>query len=184
MTDIPGNPLPPFDPSQPTPPPPYQPAFYPPPKKGPSALKIVLIIVGIFVGLALIGIGLLSYGIYKVAKSANITTSAQPLTEADLGVPIYPGAVQNKDVMRIIVLGEDTVTASYLTTDAKDKVIAFYQGSLGSAAQTRSTFNGEVFMVNKGAGETISVTVSQSSSLHEGKTQIVISHATKAPPSK
>jgi hypothetical protein len=180
MTDIPGNQQPPqFGPSQPYPPP-YPPVIYPPAKKGPSALKIVLIVVGVFVGLALIGIGLLSYGVYKVAKSANITTSSQPLTESDLGVAIYPGAVQSKEVVRMTLVGVNTITTSYFTTDSKDKVIAFYQGALGPAAQSRPTINGEMIMLIKGAGESISVTVSPSPNLIEGKTQIVIAHATKA----
>jgi hypothetical protein len=180
MTNIPGNQPPQGYPSQPIPPPypPYPPGIYPPPKQGPSALKIVLIVVGIFFGLSLIGLGILGYGVYKVAKSATVTTNSPPLTESDLGVAIYPGAEQSQQVVRMTLAGENTLTTSYLTTDSKDKVIAFYQGAMGSAARSRATADGESIVVTKGTGESVMVTVSQSPSLHEGKTQIVIAHAT------
>ncbi len=119
MTDIPGNQPPPqFGPSQPYPPPPYPPVIYPPAKKGPSALKIVLIVIGVFVGLVLIGVGLLGYEFYKVAKSSNMTTSSQPVTASDLGVAIYPGAEQ-KINMRMTIVGKSMLAATFLTSDSK-----------------------------------------------------------------
>ncbi len=183
MTDIPGNQQPPqFDPSQPAmppPAPPYPPVIYPPAKKGPSALKIVLIIVGIFVGLALIGVALLSYGVYKVAKSSNISINTQQVTQADLGVALYPGA-EDKANVHMTIAGKNMLTATFLTSDSKAQVIAFYQSSLGPNAQAQPNSNGESFILDKGAGESVIVTVSQSPSLQGGKTQIVIIHATKA----
>jgi hypothetical protein len=187
MTGIPANQPPQVNPSQPPtpssyPPPylPYQPIIYPQPKTGPSPLKVVLIVVGIFVGLGLIGIGFLGYGVYKVAKSVNITTPSQPVTESDLGVAIYPGAEQNKQVVRMAIAGVNTITVTYLTRDAKSQVTAFYQTALGPAARSRSNGQSESLVLVKGAGESIGVTVSQSPSLFGGKTQIVIVHASKA----
>ena len=177
MTNIPGNQPPLGYPSQPTTPP-YPPVIYPPPKKGPSALKIVLIVVGIFFGLGLIGLGILGYGIYTVAKSANITTNAQPLTESDLGVAIYPGAEQKANA-RMTIAGKDTLTATFLTSDSKAQVIAFYQSNLDPSAKYTPNNNGGSFILDKASGDVI-VTVSQSPSLEGGKTQIVIVHATKA----
>ena len=183
MPDIPGNQPPLGYPSQPTTPP-YPPVIYPPPKKGPSALKIVLIVVGIFFGLGLIGLGILGYGIYTVAKSANITTNAQPLTESDLGVAIYPGAEQKANA-RMTIAGKDTLTATFLTSDSKAQVIAFYRDKLGPATEDQTTGNVEGFTLYKGAGESVVVTVSQSANRDEGKTQIVIVHSTNtATPSK
>ena len=178
MTNIPGNQPPLGYPSQPTTPP-YPPVIYPPPKKGPSALKIVLIVVGIFFGLGLIGLGILGYGIYTVAKSANITTNAQPLTESDLGVAIYPGAEQKANA-RMTIAGKDTLTATFLTSDSKAQVIAFYQSNLGPNAQFQTIFNEAQFMLDKGAGESVMVKISPATGLQGGKTQIVIVHATPA----
>jgi hypothetical protein len=189
MTEFPGNQPPPppqpssIDPAQPTTPPPvppYAPTIYTEPKEGPSALKIVLIIVGIFVGLGLIAAGFAGYGFYKFAKSSNFTTSSQPVTEADLGVPLYPGAEQGKASVRMTIVGKNMLTATLLTSDSKDQVIAFYRSNLGPDAQGTNTSRGETFMLDKGSGESVVVTISQNPSLAGGQTQIVIMHATKA----
>ena len=183
MTNIPGNQPPQFDPSQPyTPPPsqPYTPGVYPPPKKGSSALKIILIIVAIFVGIGMIGAGIVGYVVYKVAKTSHLTASSQPATEADLGVPIYPGAEQGKATVRMTIAGKDMLTANFVTSDAKDQVVAFYQDKLGSDARENASGNGESFVLNKGEGESVALTVSQQPSFEGGKTQIVIVHLTKA----
>jgi len=194
MTEIPGNQPPPIDPSQPAAPPaqsyaqpvaayvPYPAAGYAAPKQGPSALKIVLIVVGIFVGLGLIGVGFLSYGIYKVVKSSNMTASTRPVTEADLGAPIYPGAEEGKASMRMTIAGKDMLTATFLSPDSKEQVVAFYKSNLGPDAEATSNINGESFTLDKGAGELVIVTITRSPVL--GKTQIVIAHATKAAESK
>lgn len=181
MTDIYGSQPPQIDPSQ-LPPQPVQPypAAYPPPKQGPSALKIVLIIVAIFVGLGIIAVGVVGYGVYKFAKSAHVTASSQPVTESDLGVPLYPGAEQGKASVRMTIAGKDMITATFLTSDSKDRVIAFYQNNLGPDARTSTSINGETLMLNKANGELLTVSVSQAPSLQSGKTQIAIVHATKA----
>ena len=178
MTETPGSQPPQLNPST-APMPPYASAIYPPPKQGPSTLKIVLIIVGIFFGIALIGAGFLAYGVYKVVKSSHMTAGTQVLTEADLGVPGYPGAEQGKSV-RMTIVGKDMLTASFLTSDAEDRVIAFYQNSLGPGARVTTTSRGETLQLQKGADETVIVTITETASVANGKTQIVIMHATKA----
>jgi hypothetical protein len=183
MTNIPGNQPPQGYPPQPYPPqqypPPYRPGVYPPPKKGPSALKIILIIIGIFVGLGLIGVGILGYGVYKIAKSGNLTTSTQPVTASDLGVALYPGAEQKVNV-RVTIAGKDTLTATFLTSDSKDQVITFYKSNLGPNAQFQTIFNEAQFTLDKGAGESVIVKVSPATGLQGSKTQIVIAHSTNA----
>jgi hypothetical protein len=186
MPDIPDNQPPQVTPPQPNPPtappvPPYQPVAAPPPKQGSSALKIVLIIVAIFLGIGIIGAGIVGYGVYKFAKAAKISAnSSQPVTESDLGVAIYPGAEQGKGTLRMTIAGKSMVTANYLTSDSKDQVMAYYQSNLGPAAQSNTSANGGTFVLNKGSGETVTVTVVQNPSMHEGKTQIVVVHAANA----
>jgi hypothetical protein len=64
-----------------------------------------------------------------------------PITEAKLGLKIYPGA-------KIVTSGEtaEIVSANLRTADAPDKVIAFYEAELGSKgegdAQTAYTISG------------------------------------------
>src|SRR5579863_209619 len=109
---------------QPVPPP----VVVPPPKSGPSALKVILIIVAILVGLGMIGAGIVGYGIYRVAKSVHkdangeitINTpkgaiTADPnekFTAADLGIAIYPGATQGKGGLRMTIGSKSMVTAN------------------------------------------------------------------------
>jgi hypothetical protein len=183
MTDIPGNQPPQGYPPQPYPPqqypPPYPPGYYPPPKKGPSALKIVLIIVAIIVGLGIVAVGVVTYGVYKLAKSGNITTSTQPATASDLGVALYPGAEQKANV-HMTVLGKNVLTATFLTSNAKDQVVTFYQNALGPQAQVQTILNETQFTLNTGTGGLVTVKISSGMGVESGKTQIVIAHATDA----
>jgi len=182
MTDIPGNQPPQGYPPQPYPPqqyPPYPPVAYPPPKKGPSALKIVLIIVAILVGLGIIGVGIAAYGVYRIAKSGNLQTSTQPVTASDLGVALYPGAEQKTNV-HVTVLGKSVLTATFLTSDAKDQVVAFYQNALGPQAQVQTILSETQLTLSSGAGALVTVKISSGMGVESGKTQIVIAHATDA----
>ncbi len=61
-------------------------------------------------------------------------------------------------------------------------MVAFYQSKLGPDAKTSTSTNVEAFMLDKGTGETVLVTVSQSQSELGGKTQIVITHAKAVAP--
>ena len=140
-------------------------------------MKIILIIVGIFAGLGLIGAGILGYFAYKVAQTS---ISSQPVTESDLGVTIYPGAEQGKGGLRMTIAGKSVVTGSYLTSDSKDQVIAFYQSKFGPDAQTRTSGDRETLFLKMGSGESVSVTVSQRPNEYGGKTEIVIAHAKNA----
>ena len=165
-----------------TPPQPYMPRPFgtPPRKSGLSVLKIVLIVVAIFVGLGLIGIGVLSYGIYRVAKSVETSsTSSQPMTEADLGIAIYPGATQGKGSMRMKIAGENIVTAAYLTPDSKDQVLAFYNDKMGPDARPTTSANGGGFVLSKSPRESLTVKVTQAPGMNDGNTQIIIVHASK-----
>jgi hypothetical protein len=180
MTDIPGNQPPQGYPPQPYPPqqyPPYPPAAFPPPKKGPSALKIVLIIVAVVVGLGIIGVCIAGYGVYRLAKSGNLQTSTQPVTASDLGVALYPGAEQKANVSAT-VLGKNILTATFLTSDSKDQVVTFYQNALGPQAQVQTILSETQFTLNSGAGALVTVKISSGLGVESGKTQIVITHAT------
>jgi hypothetical protein len=164
-----------------TAPSPYQPMAATPPKQGPSALKIVLIIVAILFGIGIIGAGVVGYGVYKVAKAVKMSTnSSQPVTESDLGVALYPGAVQGKGTFHMNIAGKSMITASYLTSDSKDQVASFYQNSLGPGARSSANANGETFVLTKSSGESVTVTIVQNPDLNNGQTQIVIVHAANA----
>ncbi|MGH9563636.1 MAG: hypothetical protein ACRD3S_19455, partial [Terracidiphilus sp.] len=153
----------------------YPPAAYPPPKKGMSALKIVLIIVGIIVGLGIIAVVVVGYVGYRMVKNSQMTTSSQPVTAADLDVPLYPGAVQGQSV-HMTLAGKDMLTATFVTSDPKEQVVEFYKSNLGPGAIDATSFNSESLRLKKSADETVAVTVAYQPG---GKTQIVIVHITK-----
>jgi hypothetical protein len=139
-------------------------------------VKVILILLGVLVGLGLIGAGIL-YGVYK---AIIVPSDSSPITAADLGVTIYPGAVQAKGGMRMVFAGKSEVTGAYLSPDSKDQVIAFYQSQLGHDAQIKASGDRETLYLFKGPGELVSVTMTQRPNQFEGKTQIVILHAKSA----
>jgi hypothetical protein len=166
-----------------------QPVGAPPPKSGSSAVKIILIILGIFVGLGFIVGSIVAYGVYRVAHSihkdanGNITVttpkgtitanSSDTFTAADLGIAIYPGATQGKAGLRMNIAGKSMVTANFLTPDSQDKVFAFYKDKAGPNAQTVTTSAGGTISIQNGANS-ITVTVTQSANEHDGETQFTI----------
>ncbi|MEI9970430.1 MAG: hypothetical protein WDM87_18130 [Terracidiphilus sp.] len=152
-------------------------------------MKIILIIVGIFVGLGMIVAGIVAYGVYRVAHSihkdanGNITVttpkgtitanSSDTFTAADLGIAIYPGATEGKAGLRMNVAGKSMVTANFLTHDSQDKVFAFYKDKAGPNAQAVAIGDGGTISIQNGANS-ITVTVTQSASEHDGQTQFTI----------
>jgi hypothetical protein len=166
-----------------------QPVGAPAPKSGSSAVKIILIILGIFVGLGIVVGGIVAYGVYRVAHSihkdadGNITVttpkgtitanSSDTFTAADLGIAIYPGATQGKAGLRMNIAGKSMVTANFLTSDSPAKVMAFYEAQAGPNAQTVTTSAGGTISIQNGANS-ITVTVTQSSIADNGKTQFTI----------
>jgi len=185
MADSPSSQVPQPGSFQPVP----QPVGAPPPKSGSSAVKIILIIVGIFVGLGIIVCSIVAYGVYRVAHSihkdanGNITVttpkgtitanSSNTLTAADLGIAIYPGATEGKAGLRMNIAGKSMVTANFLTPDSPDKVMAFYEAQAGPNAQTNTTSAGGTISIQNGANN-ITVTVTQSAVTDNGKTQFTI----------
>jgi len=172
------------------------PAPVPPPQSGSSALKIILIIVGIFFGLGILAVGVIGYGIYHVAKSVHtgpngqvsISTpggtfsanSSNNFTESDLGIAIYPGATQGKGGMRMTIAGKSMITAIYLTSDTEDKVIAFYKDKAGPNAESAATSSGAQYVLTASNGDAVTVTITQSPDSNDGQTQITIIRASKS----
>jgi hypothetical protein len=168
-----------------------QPVGAPAPKSGSSAVKIILIILGIFVGLGIVVGGIVAYGVYRVAHSihrdanGNITVntptgtinanSSDTLTAADLGIAIYPGATEGKAGLKMNIAGKSMVTANFLTPDSPDKVMAFYTAKAGPNAQTVTIGDGGTISIQNGANS-ITVTVRQLANEHKGETQISIAN--------
>ncbi len=167
-----------------------------PPKQGSSALKIILIIVAVFVGLGILGVGAFGYFVWRVAHAVHVSDSGHGVTvnapgggsfsansndtfnASDLGTDIYPGATQGKGSLRMTLPTGTMVTAVYLTSDSKDQVLAFYKGKLGSDASIFDAPTGTVLTMNKGPQESIVVTITAGEGDSAGKTQISVVHTT------
>jgi ribosomal protein L40E len=172
-----------------------QPVVVAPAKQGSSALKIILIIIAVFVGLGLIGAGAFGYFVWRVAHAVHMASSSgqltiptpggtitanssQTFTSADLGTDIYPGATQGKGGLRMSLPTGSMVTAIYVTSDSKDQVVAFYKSKLGDGATVMDSADGDIVTLNRGQQESVMVTVTANSSQYSGKTQIAIVHTT------
>ncbi len=159
-------------------------------------MKIILIIVAVFVCLGVLALGVVGYGIYRVShaihkhcqqfdhhsppRAARFSASTgQTFTADELGTEIYPGAepAKNGNVKMHLPTGS-MLSATYLTTDSKDKVLAFYKDKFGSDATSMDFGSNAILTWKKSEHDQVTVTVAQRENQDNGKTQIHIQHVT------
>jgi hypothetical protein len=187
-----------FAPVAPVPPGPPVAAGYPaaPPKSSGGALKIVLIVIAVVVGLGIVAAGAVGFMAWRVARTINVdakgnnatvslpgigtvTAGDSTATDADLGVPTYPGAVREKGGMNMSSAAASMVMGHFSTNDSPSQVVDFYKAKMGDGVAVVSTGSGAV--INSGGPDTnrIVVTVGAGSGDDSGKTAIVIMHTMK-----
>jgi hypothetical protein len=171
-----------------------------PVKTGPSAVKIILIVVLIFVGLGVLGAVAVGFTIWRVAHAVHVSgpngevtlntpggtitaNSNETYTSAELGTDVYPGAITGKGGMKMTLPTGSSVTAVFLTSDSKDQVLSFYKSKFGSDATVLDFGSSAMLSVKKGSNESVTVTITANSSQNGGKTQIAISHTVVTKPS-
>jgi len=131
----------------------------PPATGGSSALKVILIVVAVIVGIGILGMVTVGVVGYRIAKRTHVSqqgdhvkvdtpfgsveSSKDPEQAAkDLGIDIYPGAEVQKNGASSATFGNiRTVTAVFESTDAPDKVCTFYKSKLPAAQVTTSDQN-------------------------------------------
>jgi hypothetical protein len=153
-----------------------------PPRKSGGALKVVLIVIAVVVGLGVLGVGAAVYvgyrALHAAGSSISVGSSAQ-VTDADLGVAIYPGAVPKPGGAARVKIGKATiVSAAYTTSDPASSVAAFYQGKVGGQAIVNKSVTGTSFesvSTNGGEKDSLVVTVGPEPA-NSSVTQIVILH--------
>ncbi len=163
-----------------------------PASSGSNTLKIILIVVGIFVGLGILGAGAFGFIVWRVAHSVHVSHSgdqvtlntpggsisantSENFTASDIGTDIYPGATAGKGGMRMTLPTGSMVTAIYVTADSKDQILAFYKDKLGSGATSYESSGGAVVTAAKD-NDSVVVTITPNASEYEGKTQIAVVH--------
>jgi hypothetical protein len=149
----------------------------PPPSSGSSsALKIVLVIVGVIVLIGVLGVATIGIIGYRIAKSAkvsqkgdnvkvetpfgNVETSSDPeQTAKELGVEIYPGAEVQKTGTASVTFGSlHTVTANFESSDSVDKICDFYRSKFANATvQSSDQTHCSIVSGEKGNSTTITV---------------------------
>jgi hypothetical protein len=178
-------------------------AAYPvaPAQSSGGALKIILIVIAVVVGLGLIAGGVVMYGVWSVAHAVkgsvqtdskgNSTVSMlggsitagkdMNISAADLGVPIYPGSARAEGGMHMNLPTMSMVSAIYTTDDPVTAVVAFYKGKLGENESDMDTDNGSVLSSGKqglnGKSGTV-ITIAPGSGNASGKTRISIVRTT------
>jgi len=162
-------------------------------KGGSSAVKIILIIVAVIIGLGIIGIGTVSYIGYRIAKSAHVdqktgkvkietgvlnmeTTSDPDEAAKSIGIDLYPGAqLQKNGSASMSIAGMHTTTAVLQSDDPPEKVAAFYKEKLPNT--TYSTNQGGRYSMM--AGDKNDMTTVNIEPRDTGS-MIQISHVTRA----
>ena len=159
-------------------------ATYPPPKKSNNTLKIILITIAVIVGLGIVSVGVLGFVGWRALHRAGNTFSMgknADVSEADLGVPIYPGATGKAGAaMRMNVAGNSVVTATYLTNDSKNSVLDFYRSKLGGSVTEGSSAQGASLSSSRVDGnvkESIVVTVGPAAQADGASTRVTILHS-------
>jgi flagellar basal body-associated protein FliL len=135
------------------------PTSVPAPTGGSSALKVILIVVAIIVGIGILGVTTVGIITYHIAKRSHVSqngdhvrvetpfgsveTSKDPDQAAkDLGIELYPGAeVQRNGASSAAFGGIRTVTAMFETHDSADQVCSFYKSRFPGAMVTSSDQN-------------------------------------------
>lgn len=169
----------------------------PPSSGGSSALKIILIIVGVFVALGIIAVSIFAFTVWRVSKAIHVegngdnmslhtpggsisTSTSKTYSASELGADIYPGAQTGHGSMKMDLPGVKMVTGVFLTSDSKDQVVDFYKGKLGSGASVMDTPETTIITLARSQQESVMVTVTQNPSQDEGKTKIAIVHTKKS----
>lgn len=166
-----------------------------PAKSGASALKVILIIIAVFIGLGILSVAGIMFGIWRVSRVVHLTqngggavTVSTPggtysagntnVTASDLGVDIYPGATQQQGAVRVTTPNGSAVTAAYITGDSMDKVVDFYKGKLGSGASVYQSDKSAVLSLASDNKKTsVMITVSAG---NNGQTKVAIMHSTSS----
>lgn len=176
---------------------PVQPAYTsapPPVSSGGGALKIILIIVGVFVLLGVAAAGLVGFGIWRVSHALHVSTadhggnvsmpapsgtitagSAASISASDLGAPIYPSALRGEGSLNLKTPNGSMVSAVFTTSDSVSQVADFYKSKFGDQASVIET--GQTTMITSGPSDKEKTMVTISTD--EGKTKIAIVHTTK-----
>jgi hypothetical protein len=113
-------------------------------------------------------------GNFSVGKDVNVS-------EADLGVAIYPGAARGEGGMKMTLPTGSVDSEVFVTDDPVSAVVAFYKGKLGENEVDTETGNGTMMSSGKestdgGPKQSTIITVTPGTGKNSGKTQLAVVH--------
>ena len=111
-------------------------------------------------------------------KDATAVVGANAVDPAKLGVPIYPGAVQQEGSIAVAGKEGGGAMVSFKTADAFDKVYDFYKSKLPADAQSMKSESGNESVAQFHVGTSAEGTAVMISA-KQGETDIIITRATK-----
>ncbi len=164
-----------------------------PAKSGSSAVKVILIVLAIVIGLGVLGAGAFGFMVWRISRSIHVSGpngtvsintpggmleshNSTSFTPGELGTDIYPGAQSTSGGMKMELPSGSVVSGAFLTSDSKDAVLNFYKSKFGSDASVFDTADGAMLSVKKGEQESVMVTISSKAGENDGKTKFVIVH--------
>lgn len=160
-----------------------------PPAQGTNAVKIILIVVAVLVGLGIIGTATAGFFAWRIARGTHVDTrdgkvrvetpmgtvvSSGDSEDAikNLGIDVYPGAHALKGSSATVAAGKvHTVAAEFETDDPPERVADFYKSKLPQA--NVSVSDEKNFSIVSAQGHGV-VTVNIDS--EDGKTRIHIAN--------
>ena len=144
------------------------------PKSG-SAVKIVLIVLGVFIGLGILAGAAVMFGIWGLSRAVHVDPSGEKVriatpmgamtmgktevTEAELGIPIYPGAVGEQGGFQFGTSEGSVGTFVFQSADSPDQVLEYYRGHLGETVDVVTTPQGGIITSARSDREGYMITV-------------------------
>ena len=158
-----------------------------------GALKIILIVIAVFVGLGVLTTAAVMFGVWKLSKTVNVDRSGgvtittpegkvsagitpANVTEAEVGATIYPGATSAEGGIKFGAASGSMATYAFKTSDSVQQVLAFYRDKFGPTVSVMETGDGALVTAAKNENEGIMVTIGRDET--DGKTSIAITHTT------
>jgi zinc-ribbon domain len=160
---------------------------------GSSALKIILIVVGVVVLLGILGMASVGFIAWRFARHSHIrqngdnvkvetpfgsveTTQDAGAAARTIGIDIYPGAKVLKEGSTSMTFGSvHTSTLNAETSDSPEKVCSFYKPRFPNAMVMSSESN-QCSIVSNDQKNMVTINAKE----EDGKTRIVISNVSKA----
>jgi len=164
------------------------------PAPGGSAVKIILIVVAVVVGLGLLSSAIFVFSMWRLSRAVHVNSRGDGVTlstkdgtitagsgvtvnEADLGVPVYPGAARREGGVQINSGNGSMVTAVFSTTDPVEKVVDFYRDKVGANASVIQSPDGAVISSGDNNKQGVMITIGKNES--DGSTSITMIRAGK-----